>query len=98
VAAFGKGGLAAMSPALALSAITGRVLQASAWTDPLVSLAQYQGLHVGTMDILSGPGPVPWVHGSVTVASAWDFVPARAALYGPRLTTQGALATLGDSR
>jgi acetyl esterase/lipase len=80
VAAFGKGGLAAMSPALAQSAITGRVLQASAWTDPLVSLAQYQELHVGTMDILSGPGPVPWVHGSVTVASAWGFVSARAQL------------------
>jgi acetyl esterase/lipase len=73
VAAFGKPGLAAMSPALSRSRLGGRVLQAPASTDFLVPLAQARELGVGTTDVVPGPGPVNWVHGTVTAPGAFRF-------------------------
>jgi acetyl esterase/lipase len=73
VAAFGKLGLAAMSPALSHSRLAGRVLQAPASTDFLVPMGQERELGVGTTYVLPGPGPVNWVHGTVSAAGVFRF-------------------------
>lgn len=77
VAAFGTNGLAAMSPALSSTRPSGRVLQAPTSVDVFVPQAQLSELGLGTLDVVTGPGPVQWVHGTVTVAGAWAFVAVR---------------------
>lgn len=74
VAAFGRSGLATMSPALSPISPSGRVLQAPASTDALVPPAQLHELGVGTTYLVPGPGRVRWVHGTVTASGASAFV------------------------
>jgi len=74
VAAFGKSRLAAMSPALSPTRPTGRVLQAPASTDFLVPPAQLHELGVGAIYVVPGPGPVTWVHVTVTAPGASAFI------------------------
>lgn len=74
VAAFGKSGLAAMSPALSPNRPAGRVLQAPASTDILVPPAQLHELGVGAIYVVPGPGIVTWVHGTVTARGASMFI------------------------
>ena len=81
VAAFGVQNLAAMSPVTYASHITARVLQAPTSADDIIPGAQeteLDGLLSASpwhlVQVLAGPGPVAWVHASITTAAAWQFV------------------------
>jgi hypothetical protein len=74
VAAFGVSGLAAMSPSVNASHIAARVLQAPTSIDELVGSDQWGALGTGWVDVLSGPGPIAWTHGSVSTPAYQGYL------------------------